>query len=195
MEEYDDLEGDKPSCYSGVKRRLFQSVQGHPLLKMLTMDGIKQELREIVREHFKQCIQTNPEAAIEWKKDWDNVCDTGLGGEALSAMDVSQEEQGAFIQALRNKYPSQFDEDPSFQTYIQGRFKLTEHISTHAAWFGGETDLTELLEPCVPKKKPLTKEEIRKQRLAIFQPAQSSSSTEEKSQDEGDENDTRRFHE
>jgi len=27
-EEYDDLKGDKPSCYSGVKRRLFQSVLG-----------------------------------------------------------------------------------------------------------------------------------------------------------------------
>ena len=39
-EEYDDLKGDKPSCYSGVKRRLFQSVQGHPLLKLLTQDDI-----------------------------------------------------------------------------------------------------------------------------------------------------------
>ncbi|OGV25332.1 MAG: hypothetical protein A3F18_00005 [Legionellales bacterium RIFCSPHIGHO2_12_FULL_37_14] len=35
-EEYDDLEGDRPSCYSGVKRRLFQAVLGHPLLIILT---------------------------------------------------------------------------------------------------------------------------------------------------------------
>jgi hypothetical protein len=32
-EEYDDEQGDKPSCYSGVKRRLFQSVVGHPLFR------------------------------------------------------------------------------------------------------------------------------------------------------------------
>ena len=31
LEEYDDQGGDKPSCYSGVKRRLFQAVVGHPL--------------------------------------------------------------------------------------------------------------------------------------------------------------------
>src|SRR3990167_2387883 len=35
-EEYDDLEGDRPSCFSGVKRRLFQAVLGHPLLIILT---------------------------------------------------------------------------------------------------------------------------------------------------------------
>ena len=35
--EHDDLQGDKPSCYSGVKRRLFQSVIGHPLLNILTL--------------------------------------------------------------------------------------------------------------------------------------------------------------
>ena len=63
-------------------------------------------------------------------------------------MDISKEEQDAFIQALRKKYPSQFDEDPSFKTYIQDRFKLTEH-ETHAANFGGETDLTSLFESLV----------------------------------------------
>ena len=36
------------------------------------------------------------------------------------------------------------------------------------ARFGGESDLTALLEPCVPKKKPLTKEEVRKQRIKIL---------------------------
>jgi len=51
-EEYDDLQGDKPSCYSGVKRRLFQSVQGHPLLTLLTKDIILQEIRDVVQEHF-----------------------------------------------------------------------------------------------------------------------------------------------
>jgi hypothetical protein len=191
-EEYDDLEGDKPSCYSGVKRRLFQSVLGHPLLKLLTMDDVKQELREFVREYFQQCIQTNPEDAIEWKKAWDTVCETGLGGEGLTAMDIPQEEQEVFIQALRNKYPSQFDEDPSFKTYIQDRFKLTEHISTHAARFGGEADLTSLLEPLVIEEpiiqdvqneihenESLTLEEVRALRLKRFTPERDSQPSNE----------------
>ena len=64
MEEYDDAQGDKPSCYSGVKRRLFKSVLGHPLLKMLTKDDIKQELRDEVRDYFKQHITSQNLQAI-----------------------------------------------------------------------------------------------------------------------------------
>lgn len=148
LEEYDDLRGDKPSCYSGVKRRLFQSVLGHPLLKILTMDDIKQELREYVREHFKQSVIEHPAEAVEWKKAWDTVCETGMGGEELSEMNISEEAQMALIEALREKYPAQFDEDPSFETYIQDRFQLNKQVATHAARFGGEVDLTGLLEPC-----------------------------------------------
>ena len=188
MEEYDDLEGDKPSCYSGVKRRLFQSVQGHPLFKLLTMDDIKQELREVVREHFKQCIQTNPEAAIEWKEAWDEVCDAGLGGEVLSAMDIPEAAQTTFIEELGKKYPVQFDGDPRFKTYIQDRFKLNKQITTHAARFGGETDLTALLEPCVARKK-LSREELAEKRLksssyVMFKPTQSVSSSEEEGKEQ-----------
>jgi hypothetical protein len=148
-EEYDDLEGDKPSCYSGVKRRLFQSVLGHPLFKLLTLDDVKQELREFVREHFQQCIQTNPGEAIEWKKTWGRVCEADGDPEvdgALSALNIPESKQAAFIKRLGDKYPAQFNEDLSFKTYIQDRFKLTEHISTHAAGFGGEADLMGLLE-------------------------------------------------
>ncbi|MDF1827779.1 MAG: hypothetical protein P1U39_05825 [Legionellaceae bacterium] len=147
-EEYDDLEGDKPSCYSGVKRRLFQSVQGHPMFKILTLDDIKQELRAFVREQFKQAIQKDPIQACQWKQAWDTVCETGMGGERLAEMNVSEEAQMAFLEALREKYPSQFDEDPSFNVYIQGCFQLNEQVTTHAARFGGEVDLVALLAPC-----------------------------------------------
>ena len=40
QEQYDDMEGDKPSCYSGVKRRLFQSLHQHPLLTPITGDQL-----------------------------------------------------------------------------------------------------------------------------------------------------------
>ena len=187
-EEYDDLEGDKPSCYSGVKRRLFQSVLGHPLLKILTMDTIKQELREFVRDHVQQCIQANPEAAIKWKEAWNDLCESGEDDEALSAMDISEEKQTTFIDMLREKYPSQFDEDLSFKTTIQDRFKFTQQVTTHAARFGGEIDLTALLEPCVTKKQ-LSREELAEIRLnsgfyTTSKPAQSTSSSEEETKEQ-----------
>ncbi|OGV30905.1 MAG: hypothetical protein A3E88_02675 [Legionellales bacterium RIFCSPHIGHO2_12_FULL_35_11] len=53
--EYDNLQGDKPSCFSGVLRRLMQSVLGHPLLCILTPEMVDAELRDFVREHFYKC--------------------------------------------------------------------------------------------------------------------------------------------
>ena len=58
-EEYDDLEGDRPSCYSGVKRRLFQSVHGHPLLRIFTKEIIAKELYDFVRQHLQNAISKN----------------------------------------------------------------------------------------------------------------------------------------
>jgi hypothetical protein len=183
LEEYDDLRGDKPSCYSGVKRRLFQSVLGHPLLKILTMDDIKQELREYVREHFKQSVLEHPAEAVEWKKAWDTVCETGMGGEKLAEMNIPEDAQTALIEALREKYPSQFDEDPSFQTYIQDRFKLNEPVTTHAARFGGEVDLTALLELCVAKEA-VSREALRALRLNNSIYAQPNSRGEDESSEQ-----------
>ena len=183
LEEYDDLRGDKPSCYSGVKRRLFQSVLGHRLLKILTMDDIKQELREYVREHFKQSILEYPAKAVEWKIDWDTVCETGMGGEKLAEMNIPEDAQTALIEALREKYPYQFDEDPSFQTYIQDRFKLNEPVTTHAARFGGEVDLTALLELCVAKEA-VSREALRALRLNNSIYAQPNSRGEDESSEQ-----------
>jgi hypothetical protein len=36
VEEFDDMCGDKPSCYSGVQRRLNQSVAGHSLFRWVS---------------------------------------------------------------------------------------------------------------------------------------------------------------
>ena len=54
-EEYDDLEGDRPSCFSGVKRRLFQSVHGHPLFRILTQETIAKELQRLCAATSANC--------------------------------------------------------------------------------------------------------------------------------------------
>ena len=61
QEEYDLLyEGDRPSCCSGVKRRLFQSLIDHPLFVVLTIDIVYQELKEYFQQLFldkiRQCV-------------------------------------------------------------------------------------------------------------------------------------------
>jgi len=182
-EEYDDLEGDKPSCYSGVKRRLFQAVQGHPLLKMLTMDTVKQELRECMRAHFKACIEQQPEQAVAWKQAWTDAINEGKMSDVLSELNVSEEAEKNLLEGLSQKYPGQFDE--GFKAYIQERLH-NQHIPQHAMAFGGETDLAGLLEPCI-RKTPLTKEEVRELRLAALdrasQPSQSSQSSPPKDED------------
>lgn len=53
-----------------VKRRLFQSVQGHPFFILLTKDILKQELDEFARFEFKsKLVDVNKETLDEaWNK-------------------------------------------------------------------------------------------------------------------------------
>ena len=63
MEEYDDLEPDRPSCTSGAKRRLFQAVKGHPLLgvddegnRVVSDDILQEELRSMIWQHWQNVL-------------------------------------------------------------------------------------------------------------------------------------------
>ncbi|KTD58216.1 ankyrin repeat protein [Legionella sainthelensi] len=137
LEQYDDLEGDRPSCYSGVKRRLFQSVLGHPLLKLVTEDVIKAELNEFLVTHFKKEI--HPNNCIALKIAWDK----GIDGEPLSeeetqkiqSLNVSGEQQQEFKRYLSNKYGSSFSS--SLILLIDKAFELTSTINSHLFKHGG----------------------------------------------------------
>lgn len=137
LEQYDDLEGDRPSCYSGVKRRLFQSVLGHPLLKLVTEDVIKAELNEFLITHFKKEI--HPNNCIALKKAWDK----GIDGEPLSeedtqkiqSLNVSGEQQQGFKNYLSHKYGPSFS--PSLILLIDKAFELTPTINSHLFKHGG----------------------------------------------------------
>jgi hypothetical protein len=141
--EYDDLEGDRPSCFSGVKRRLFQSVLGHPLLKILTLDDIKQELREFMRGHMQAQITT--ENIEPLKKAWDEAIINLEYGEDLTNLDVSKAQQQEFMNHLTAKYPSQLSSE--FVRYIEKRFADTPHVRS----FDGEIKFEQLLN-LEPKK-------------------------------------------
>jgi hypothetical protein len=151
-EEYDDLRGDRPSCYSGVKRRLFQSVQGHPLLKIVTLDDIKEEMRSFVRAHFEQMFLDNPTQVPNWQKAWDALMDgdTGERVQFLLKLAVPEEKQSAFIDSLSDKYGNQ--STLGFVRYIEERFE--DNSANHVMTFGGITYLSELLEKHADKATP-----------------------------------------
>ena len=142
-EEYDDLQGDKPSCFSGVKRRLFQSVMGHPLLKMLTLGDIKQELRDFMRAHFKQCITDNNREPLG--EAWAKFIGAGDHDDCWKALDVSPEDQTQFIDYLAKKYKAQFTDSPSFIDYIRESFTITPIYPSHVVRFAGETRIDQFL--------------------------------------------------
>lgn len=149
-EEYDDLEGDKPSCYSGVKRRLFQSVVGHPLFTRLTPELIKTEWRDAMRSHFKCAINQGNRANL--LKAWNDYLASGelRDAEPLRALNVSPLQQNAFIQSMVIKYGDDFSSEPSFTKSIQDRFRLIENETRpsdclHALKFDGEVNLMAIL--------------------------------------------------
>lgn len=134
-EEYDDGERDKPSCELGVKRRLFQSVIGHPLLKIITQNDIKHELRDFVRNHFQTCIQQGDARQLKAAFDKYIISTENLDALPLKALDISESQQSEFIAALHNKYEAQFSDAPSFTNYIQQEFNLCDRDYAHALKF------------------------------------------------------------
>lgn len=153
-EEYDDLAGDKPSCFSGVKRRLLQSVIGHPLLKVLTAQDIQQELRDFLRTHFISLINDINRDALA--AAWHNYCMSADLSEAepLRLFDISAQQQALFVQHLTEKYGEQFSEDFKFNQMVKKAFERIERKSNpsdcmHALKFAGLINLTQLLAPPV----------------------------------------------
>jgi hypothetical protein len=64
-EEYDDLEGDKPSCYSGVRRRLLQALRGHPLVVPDIEAVVSLRLHEMIRNHMREQFKKTPTDLLE----------------------------------------------------------------------------------------------------------------------------------
>lgn len=150
FEEYDDLKGDKPSCYSGVKRRLLQSVMGHRLLNVLTSDVIAEELRSFVRQYFKSTINASNQA--ELKTAYHDLIGENQYPNSflkLKTLDIPPDEQSRFVDYLTEKYPEQFATDIGFKKQVEIAFKLKGPNDAHAIQLG-YGGLTELLEATLP---------------------------------------------
>ncbi len=170
QEEYDDLEGDRPSCFSGVKRRLFQSVIGHPLLTILTEDNIKAELRDFALSHFKSLINRSNQQTF--KEAFDELIDLSGEGEALHCLDIPIDKQACFHQYLSEKYGTEYTSDGHLLNLVQDCFALEPKSNSaanrcHAMKLEGLTKLAEYVNRLC-EEKPTTVSE-----LSVFQPSTS----------------------
>jgi hypothetical protein len=144
--ECDDLMGDRPSCFSGVKRRLFQSVQGHPLFKIVTLNDIQQLLNSFVHAHFKSVI--TEQNKVRLAAAWVSVC-AGTGGD-LSELNISKEKQDAWLVELKGRYN---EANLKFEAMIREQLVLDD--LSHAERFGGAINLNELLSITALSDEPI----------------------------------------
>ena len=138
IEEYDDLKGDRPSCWPGMKSRLYQSVQGHPLFKIVTCDIIQKEIEELVYNYFKASINITNGVLIHtaWEKhilgedldsnDW-NI---------LKSLNISETKQWEIINSLSAKYGRRFSSQPALVRLAKESFLLKGEFDAHILNFG-----------------------------------------------------------
>ena len=148
---YDDLEGDKPSCFSGMKRRLFQSVVGHSLFKMLTLDDIKVELRSFLIQHFSQLVTVENQVKLkDVLEEYIVHLKTTEHTAVLSELDITEQQLTNFLQSLEKRYGTQFKEDPGLTSYITNELSQKDARGQfakfpHALKFAGLANLLDLL--------------------------------------------------
>lgn len=124
-EEYDDLEADKPSCVSGIKRRLFQSLKWHPHFDVLTREVIKVHVRMFWLSHLSSKVTSDNVLQIE--KAWHAATDLDdeVGDDApnpLQQLNVPEAERTAFLAELKQTLTDIYDDgqyDETLQAWVQ----------------------------------------------------------------------------
>ncbi|CZG59613.1 TPA: hypothetical protein ACJ5DT_003113 [Legionella pneumophila] len=176
QEEYDDLEGDRPSCYSGVKRRLFQSVLGHPLITILTEDMVLEEIRTFARQHFQLFISEAKKAALKEAFD-DYIVNINeistTSKELLISMNIPPEKQEEFEGYLSKKYGAQYTEDFAFISIVRNKLSLSSDKTDffgncHALMLDGNVGLYQMLENTGELKTDSNLSGVRTSQIGFF---------------------------
>lgn len=162
-EEYDDLDADRPSCYSGVKRRLFQSVLGHPLLHLFTADTLLHELRTFARDYFLSVLTKDRKPLL--KEAYDEYIMTLDINEEQAAlfqsMNIPEHKQKEFHEFLTQKYGEQYTQDVAKIILVKKYFELDSQPHAqlsdryHFLKLDGLTQITKELnkKPTSPSRK------------------------------------------
>jgi hypothetical protein len=137
-QEYDDRDADKPSCFSGVKRRLWQAVLGHPMFQQLTDTALQLELIGFTHRHFQQCITPENMEAVrgafyrvigyeEYETNDDSA--TNAPTEAsdlalLSSLNIEEARLQALHDSLDKKYDGLLTRNSEFAAQFTSFFEL-----------------------------------------------------------------------
>ncbi len=118
LEEKDDLQGDKPSCFSGVKKRLF-SLPGHSMFDVLSKEKVQEELRYFIRTYYEITFAkltkeqlTSISSAVNLLFYETKEIEPAL----LKLLSISGDDVSQFIVNLRVKYGHQFN---SFELFAR----------------------------------------------------------------------------
>lgn len=160
QEEYDDLQGDRPSCYSGVNRRLFQAVQGHPFFKVLTKEVLRQEINSFVYQYFTKLMnQKTPNELYAIKQTVDElIWHAETKNAHINSLNIPFSAIGSFQQALTMKYAKQYsaNEELKFitqQQLLERKDNSGNHYPCHFILFYTNAGLGNLLETILIKKE------------------------------------------
>ena len=133
-EEFDDLEADRPSCYSGVKRRVFQSVIGHPLFQILTKEILNLEIKDFALTYFKSKItHRNKQRLLSAFKNYCNQL-TEESAAPLECLNIPQEAQVGFEDYLKQRYADQYTDDADLMAHVRQSITLnlqSPNVSDH----------------------------------------------------------------
>ena len=146
---FDDLEADKPSCYSGVKRRLFQSVIGHRLMSYFGYNVLDLEISCFVYEYYKELID---EGNVGVLHEYVNAVDeleelTQQQSRALLELSIPDEKINQFKEELYQRFKKFFDKNQGFKIYVEQRFSLNQMQETgYFSKFYSSANLSLLLE-------------------------------------------------
>ncbi|EHL32182.1 hypothetical protein [Legionella drancourtii] len=159
-EEYDDVsEGDKPSCYSGVLRRLMQSVFGHGLFKVVTANMIKQTLNEYIKPYFDNAITKDNcaqlQQAYEGLINGDGDVEEHL--QCLKTINIPEDTKKEIMQLacaqLENTYKSQFSNHKDVFEAIMTRYlNAAKQSGCDFIYFQSSLSLERVLEERVRQK-------------------------------------------
>ncbi|MBS0358195.1 MAG: hypothetical protein JSS53_02825, partial [Proteobacteria bacterium] len=152
-EEYDDLGKDRPSCFGGVKRRLFQALLGHPLYELISAAIILKFANDFVRDYYQTLLRKTSlnelkKTKEELKKYWYEFELPPL----LIALNPQQEEFSKSVwKALREQFGTHAD---FFERTVRGMLNSAEKNLFLACHDGAK--LGELLDTVVRHKTILS---------------------------------------
>ncbi len=140
VEEYDDKEADRPSCYSGTPGYLFHAVIHHPLLQELTQAKLMTELKTFTHDKIREKYQALPdETQDRIQNAWQALVLTGTATnseyQALAYLNLSDDEISAFSAALGSKYPQSNYKAANFEIFLAVTqwFAIESPEETHVA--------------------------------------------------------------